>query len=237
MPGSLVIRDMELALPALRRAQARGDAAPRASARTGSRTRRRWPRSSATSVPLATTRRRDRNPRILAQPGEVIERSPERDKFVKPLPTAEQQALAALVTRRRQLIAMLVAERNRLVQSPAAIPQSIVTIIEALTTELDRIGSDMAGHVQANFADLSALLDSVTGVGKTTISTLICEVPELSRLSRREIGADWCCTDQPRLRPYERKAHDLRWPQQRAACALYGDTVRDSLQPRHQDLL
>lgn len=136
---------------------------------------------------LAKTDRIDA--RILAQLGEVIERSPERDKFVKPLPTAEQQALAALVTRRRQLIAILVAERNRLAQSPAAIRQSIDTIIEALTKELDRIGCDMAGHVQANFADLSALLDSVKGVGKTTISTLICEVPELGRLSRREISA------------------------------------------------
>jgi transposase len=84
---------------------------------------------------------------------------------------------------------MLVAERNRLAQSPAATQQSIDTIIEALTQELDRLGNDMAKHVQANFADLSALLDSVKGVGKTTISTLICEVSELGKLSRREIGA------------------------------------------------
>jgi transposase len=94
-----------------------------------------------------------------------------------------------MVTRRRQLIAMLVAERNRLAQSPAATRQSIATIIEALTKELDRIGSDMARHVQANFADLSALRDSVKGVGTTTISTLIREVPELGSLSRREVGA------------------------------------------------
>jgi len=96
---------------------------------------------------------------------------------------------ATMVTRRRQLIAMLVAERNRLAQSPAATRQSIDTIIEALTKELDRIGSDMARHVQANFADLSALPDSAKGVGTTTISTLIREVPELGSLSRREVGA------------------------------------------------
>jgi len=136
---------------------------------------------------LAKTDRIDA--RILAQLGEVIDRSPERDKFVKPLPTAEQQALAALVTRRRQLIAMLVAERNRLAQAPGATRKSIDTIIEALTTELERIDSDMAGHIQVHFADLSALLDSVKGVGKTTISTLIAEVPELGKLSRREISA------------------------------------------------
>ena len=84
---------------------------------------------------------------------------------------------------------MLVAERNRLAQAPGATRKSIDTIIEALTTELERIDSDMAGHIQVHFADLSALLDSVKGVGKTTISTLIAEVPELGKLSRREISA------------------------------------------------
>jgi transposase len=137
---------------------------------------------------LAKTDRIDA--RILAQLGEVIERSPERDRFVKPLPSAEQQALAALVTRRRQLVAMQGAEGNRLAQgAPAATRKSIDTIIEALTTELERIDSDIAGHVQAHFADLSSLLDSAKGVGKTTISTLIAEVPELGQLTRREISA------------------------------------------------
>ena len=137
---------------------------------------------------LAKTDRIDA--RILAQLGEVIERSPERDKFVKLLPSAEQRALAALVVRRRQLIGMLVAEHNRRAQAlPGATRKSIDTIVEALTKELERIDSDMAGHVQAHFADLSALLDSAKGVGKTTISTLIADVPELGRLSRREISA------------------------------------------------
>lgn len=136
---------------------------------------------------LAKTDRIDA--RILAQLGQVIERSPERDKFVKLLPSAEEQALAALVTRRRQLIAMLVAERNRLPQSPVETRKSIDTIIDALTKELERIDSDMSGHVKMHFADLSALLDSVKGVGKTTISTQIAEVPELGKLSRREISA------------------------------------------------
>jgi transposase len=136
---------------------------------------------------LAKTDRIDA--RLLAQLGEVFERHPERNKFIKPLPTAEQQVLAALVTRRRQLIAMRVAERNRLAQAHAQTQASINTLIKALTEELERINDAMAGHLQSHFADLSALLDSVKGVGKTTISTLIAEVPELGKLSRREIGA------------------------------------------------
>ena len=136
---------------------------------------------------LAKTDRIDA--RILAQLAQVIDRHPERDKFVKPQPTAEQQVLAALVVRRRQIIAMLLAERNRLAQSHPMTKTSIGTIIRALTKEMARIDDDMAGHVRSHFADLSALLDSVKGVGNATISTLIAEVPELGHLSRREISA------------------------------------------------
>ncbi|XUW93449.1 transposase (plasmid) [Burkholderia sp. M6-3] len=94
----------------------------------------------------------------------------------------------ALVTRRRQLIAMLVAERNRLPQSPAATTKSIDTIIEALTKELEHIDNQISTQVKMHFANLSALLDSAKGVGKTTISTVIAETPELGKLSRREVS-------------------------------------------------
>jgi transposase len=47
----------------------------------------------------------------------------------------------------------------------------------------------MDGHIQTHFADLSTLLNSVKGVGPATIATLIAEVPELGKLSRREISA------------------------------------------------
>ena len=136
---------------------------------------------------LAKTDRIDAH--ILAQLGEVIERHPERDKFVKPVPTAEQQRLAAWVARRRQLVAMLVAERNRLPQAHAHTRQSLQTIIHALSQELARIDDAMADYIKTHFAELSLVLDSVKGVGPTTISTLIAEVPELGQLSRREIGA------------------------------------------------
>lgn len=61
---------------------------------------------------LANTDRIDA--RVLAQMAEVINRHPERERFIRALPDAERQVLAAMVVRRRQLITMLVAERNRL---------------------------------------------------------------------------------------------------------------------------
>ena len=137
---------------------------------------------------LAKTDRIDA--RILAQMAGMLNQDPHRDRFVKPLPSVEQQHLAAMVTRRRQLIAMLGAEHNRLIQSPnARTKKSLERIIKALTAELARIDDDMADYVKSQFADLSDLLDSVKGVGKTTISTLIAEVPELGKLNRREISA------------------------------------------------
>jgi transposase len=136
---------------------------------------------------LAKTDRIDA--RILAQLGEVIERHPEREKFVKPLPTAEQQALAALVSRRRQLITMLGAERNRLALAHAQTRRSIETIIKTLMDELGRVDDEMSVNVQTYFSDVSALLRSAKGVGVATVATLIAEVPELGRLSRREISA------------------------------------------------
>lgn len=136
---------------------------------------------------LAKTDRIDA--RTLAHLAEVLQRHPDRDRFIKPILSAEQQQLAALVTRRRQLIAMLGAERNRLEQSHPHTKQSLNTIIKALEKELARIDDDMAHWIGSKFADLSALLGSVKGVGKVTTSTLVAEVPELGKLSRREISS------------------------------------------------
>lgn len=127
--------------------------------------------------------------RVLAQLATVIDAHPRRHVFVKPLPDAQQQLLAALVTRRRQILAMLVAERNRLEQSHTRTHKSIRNIIKALNRELTDMDDDMAKHISAHHADLAALLNSVKGVGPATTSTLIAEVPELGQLSRRQISA------------------------------------------------
>lgn len=127
--------------------------------------------------------------RTLAQLGEVIQRHPERDKFVRAIPDEKQQELAALVTRRAQLVAMLVMETNRLRLAHKKAKRSIRRIISALQSELKSTDIDMNTHVKQHFADLAALLHTAKGVGDVTIATLIAEVPELGKLSRREIGA------------------------------------------------
>lgn len=136
---------------------------------------------------LAKTDRIDAH--ALAVLAQVLARHPERDKFVKALPTAEQQALQALVARRRQLVTMLVAERQRLATSHKAARASIEALMKAIRQQLDTVEAQLASHIDAHHAALAHQLASVRGIGPATSATLIADVPELGALSRREIAA------------------------------------------------
>lgn len=99
----------------------------------------------------------------------------------------QQRELTALVVRRRQLVAMLVAERQRLgVAHPKARP-SILQIMDAIAAQLHDVDGQLKVHIQAYHADLAQLLTSVKGVGPTTASTLLAQLPELGKLNRKQI--------------------------------------------------
>lgn len=136
---------------------------------------------------LAKTDRIDA--KALAELAQVLSRHPERSRFITVLPTAEQQALQALVARRRQLVVMHVAEHQRLAVSHACARESIEAIIKALRAQLKEVEAEIARRIDAHHADLAKRLASVRGVGPATIATLIADVPELGHLSRKEISA------------------------------------------------
>lgn len=99
----------------------------------------------------------------------------------------QQRELTALVVRRRQLVAMLVAERQRLgVAHPKAKP-SILNIMDAIAAQLHDVDAQLKVHIQAHHADLAKLLTSVKGVGPTTASTLLAQLPELGKLNCKQI--------------------------------------------------
>jgi transposase len=125
---------------------------------------------------------------MLAAFAQTLERHPKRATFIAPLPDAERTELAALVGRRRQLVDMLTAERNRLAMSHKAARRSITAIIKALQRQLDDIETKMAAHVKKHHADLAERLASAKGIGPNTVATLIAELPELGRLSNRQIS-------------------------------------------------
>jgi transposase len=136
---------------------------------------------------LAKTDRIDA--RALAELAQVLARHPQRDRFISVLPTPEQQVLQALVARRRQLVAMHVAEHQRLSVSHQAARKSIEALIQAIRTQLDEVEAELARHIETHHANLARQLASVRGVGPATVATLIADVPELGKLSRREISA------------------------------------------------
>jgi transposase len=125
---------------------------------------------------------------MLAEFAQALDRHPKRATFVTALAEPARVQLAALVARRRQLVEMLTAERNRLALSHSAARKSITAIIKALQRQLDSIEGQMAGQVKKHHADLAALLSSAKGVGDNTAATLIGELPELGRLSNRQIS-------------------------------------------------
>jgi transposase len=112
----------------------------------------------------------------------------------RPLPNAEAQALEALLTRRRQLLEMLHAERNRLGQvfgrGQRAVAKSLKAHIAYLERELRTADTELGGMIResAVWRETDDLLRSVPGVGRVLSLTLLAELPELGRLSRREIA-------------------------------------------------
>ena len=113
---------------------------------------------------------------------------------VRPLPDADAQELDALLARRRQLLEMLQAERNRLGQvfgrGKQPVRKSLKAHIAFLERELRVADTDLGEMVRRSPAwrERDDLLRSVPGVGRVLSFTLLAELPELGRLSRRQIA-------------------------------------------------
>jgi transposase len=111
---------------------------------------------------------------------------------LRPVPTANQQALKALATRRRQLVEMIAMEKTRLKQ--AADPflcESHRAAIAALSIERGRIEADIEARLAADpaLARRKAILVSMPGFGPAIATTLITDLPELGTLDRRAIAS------------------------------------------------
>lgn len=125
---------------------------------------------------------------VLASFAQALDVHPKRNSFILALPDPEREHLAALVSRRRQLIEMRTAERNRLAMGHQAARKSIEKIIKALQREIDDVDAKMAKHVKKHHAELAALLESAKGIADTSSAMFIGALPELGKLSARQIG-------------------------------------------------
>lgn len=109
----------------------------------------------------------------------------------RPVPSDATLELAALVERRRQLVEMLTAEKNRLGVARKPVRPSLKHVIRTLEQALERADDDIDRWIRQSpvWRAQEDLLRTVPGVGPQTAHMLIAALPELGRLTRREIAA------------------------------------------------
>ena len=132
---------------------------------------------------LAKTDRIDAQ--VIAQFGQAI----------KPVPRAlkdeETQRLSALLVRRRQLVDMLTAEKNRLSRAHLRIQKDVKQHIAWLEKRITKTEGELAAAIKASpiWRAKEKILTSAGGVGPVLATTLLCRLPELGDLNRRQISA------------------------------------------------
>ena len=122
---------------------------------------------------------------VLVRFGEVVEVSLAVPK------SEEDERHNALVRRRKQLQNLITQEKNRLQQTiDSEVRGFIEEILKHLKKQLKTI-DDQLSQMMQRMPELSRraeVLGSVPGVGAVTISTILCELPEIGSLNRGQIA-------------------------------------------------
>jgi transposase len=98
---------------------------------------------------------------------------------------------AALIARRRQLVEMLVAERNRLGLATRAVRRDIASLIRILERRIARLDRQIDSLLEADpeRQETAAILQSAPSVGPGVARSLLVDLPELGRLSPKQIAS------------------------------------------------
>jgi transposase len=110
---------------------------------------------------------------------------------VRPLPDAEVQELAALVSRRSQLVQMRTQEKNRLAMTRSSLRPRLKEHIGFLDAAIDRLEIDLRAKLRTSevWCERRDLLLGVPGVGPILTCSLLAQLPELGPLNRQRIAA------------------------------------------------
>ena len=133
---------------------------------------------------LAKTDRLDA--RVLAEYGQRMAPTP------RPRPSRAERDLNEMVRRRRQLIEMRKAELTRRRQvEHIDLRADIDRVIRFLDAEIDDIERRIHDAIAADhdLREQDRRLRTMPGIGPVAAATLIAELPELGRLTRRQIAA------------------------------------------------
>lgn len=122
---------------------------------------------------------------VLARFGEMI--APP----VRALPDEAQRELTELLDRRMQLVVMRAQEKARLTTVLPVARRDIKEHIAWLDKRITKFEGDLSQRLRNSevWKEKVELLDSVPGVGKVTIFTLLARLPELGRLNRGQVAA------------------------------------------------
>lgn len=123
--------------------------------------------------------------KVLALFGKVIAPS------VRVLPSEEQRELEQFLDRRMQLVTMRAQEKARLSSALKVARSDIESHIEWLDTRIKNFDDDLNKRLREDsiWKEKVALLESIPGVGKVTIFTMLARLPELGQLNRGQVSA------------------------------------------------
>ncbi len=124
----------------------------------------------------------------LAQFAHTLYSTGKLDQLQLKLPTAEQELLAAMVTRRAQLVGMRVAEGNRLAGSHRTQRKSIEAVLKVIDRQIGALDESIGRNLDEHFKAKLDLLKGMKGVGVATRAALMASLPELGSLSASQIG-------------------------------------------------
>ena len=111
---------------------------------------------------------------------------------LRELKDEQAELLSSLIARRRQLIEMRTAEKNRLtLGARGKVRKNLKAHIEWLDRHLRDTDRELRQLIERSPAwqEKEDLLTSAPGVGKTTAQMLIAQLPELGRLTHKQIAA------------------------------------------------
>jgi transposase len=102
----------------------------------------------------------------------------------------QAQQLSDMVRRRTQLVEMQVAEKNRLSNAPTTVQSDIQGHIEQLAAWIKQLSEQIHALTtqQPDWQQKKQLLLSVKGIGAVTAALFLAELPELGKLTDKQIA-------------------------------------------------
>jgi len=138
--------------------------------------------------------------RLIAQFGKVMQPD------IRPIASKEVRLIRDLLARKRQLNEARTQELNRQHKAPKILAASHKRLLKALDKEIAWINDRLTKEVQlvTEWQRTYEILSSAPGIGDGVAYTLLGELPELGKLSNREISA--LCG----LAPFNRDSGQMR---------------------------